>query len=200
MKPDPRHTRIKQHLKEHPLKLVAWSGIVYRSTTLKHARSEQLTDGKGALTHAGRWNPPEKFRAVYFSLTPEASLAEVFQTANHYGIPSTSFRPRVIAGVQVQLKKIVDLRPDAKAISSVCSLKELLGEDWRNATDQGRMTLSQTLGSLLHASGIEGFLIPSAIGKGSDNLIIFNDNLHTDSHLEVLNAGELDENLKDSDH
>lgn len=197
MKPDPRHSRLKEHLKEHPLKTSAWSGVVFRSTSLKHARSKELIDGKGALTHAGRWNPPGKFRAVYFSITPEASVAEVFQTGNHYGIPSSALRPRLIAAVRVNFWQVADLRPDAKAVSAVCSLQELLGEDWRNAADQGRMTLSQTLGSLFHATGIEGFLVPSATGQGPGNLIIFNDNLHADSYLEVLGAEELDDALRD---
>lgn len=195
MKPDPRQKRLREHLKEHPLKVGAWSGFAFRSTSLRHGRSTQLLSGEGALTHAGRWNPPGKFRAVYLSLSPEASVAEVFQTAGKYGFAEGDLRPRLTAAVRVKLTRVADLRPDAKAVSAVCSLAELLGEDWRSAFDQARMTVSPTLGSLLASSGIEGFLVPSATGQGAGNMIIFNDNLQPGSSMEVCGANELDDAL-----
>jgi RES domain-containing protein len=152
-------------------------------------------DGKGALKHGGRWNPPEGFRTVYLALSPEAAIAEVFQIGNHFGFNQTSLRPRLIVAVRIRLQRIVDLRPDAGPISAVCSLAELLGENWRTAVDHGRMTLSQTLGSLLFTSGVEGFLVPSATGCGPGNLIFFNENKETGSTLEVLGGDELDQAL-----
>ena len=200
MKPDPRQNRLKTHLRDHPIHATPWAGLAFRAAALKHASPETLIDGKGAHKHGGRWNPPASFRAVYLALSPEAAVAEVFQTGSHYGFNVASLRPRVIVAVRIQLWNIVDLRPDAGPISEVCSLAELLGENWRIAADQKRMTLSQTLGSLFFAIGIEGFLVPSATGEGPGNLVLFNDNLLPDSSLEVLGGDELDQALRGPDH
>lgn len=192
----PRQKRLREHLHEHPLKLLSWSGVGFRSATLKHARSETLLDGKGALRAGGRWNAPACFRAVYLSLSPQTSVAEVFRTAGHYGFSAGDLRPRVIAAARVSLSRVVDLRPDGRALSAVCTLDELLGEDWRAANDSGRMALSQTLGGLLHQAKIEGFLVPSATGVDAGNLIVFNDHLLTDSVFEICEGHELDDWLK----
>lgn len=198
LKNHPRYKRLREHLAEHPLKVVAWAGTGFRSASLKHGRSETLLNGKGAFKTGGRWNAPASFRAVYLSLSPQTSVAEVFQTAGHYGFSAGSLRPRVIAAAEISLSRVVDLGPDGKALSAVCTLDELLGEDWRAANDKGRMALSQTLGALLHNSEIEGFLVPSATGEEAGNLIIFNDYLLPDSCFKIHGSPELDEWLKDN--
>ena len=53
-----------------------WRGTVYRFASIDYASKEDLVTGKGAMYHAGRWNPKGRFPAFYTSLTPETALAE----------------------------------------------------------------------------------------------------------------------------
>ena len=58
-----------------------WSGIVYRSTSVKYAKSADLLSGTGSQKSGGRWNPKESFKTVYSSTMPDTAMDETF--ANH---------------------------------------------------------------------------------------------------------------------
>lgn len=193
----PRQKRLREHLNENPLNVAPWAGTAFRSAALKHGRPEILLNGQGAFKAGGRWNAPASFRAVYLSLSPQTSVAEVFRAAGHYGFHAEDLKPRVVVAAEISLNRVVDLHTHQKALSAVCTLDELLGENWRAANDRGWNALSQTLGGLLHQSGIEGFLVPSATGESAGNLIIFNDHLLSDSRFRIHGSQELDEWLKE---
>lgn len=193
MESDPRHCQLAECLQRYPFEGAKWAGVCFRSVTLKHACPKSLIDGGGTLTGTGRWNPPGVFRGVYLALSPQAAVAEVFQTAGKFGFNRANLRPRVVAAIEVSLRNVADLRKKNEAMGSVCKMSELLSEDWRAANERGKATLSQSFGALMYTAGYEAIMVPSATGEGMGNLLIFNENMSRDSSMEVMNSSELDQ-------
>lgn len=173
-----------------------WQGIAFRAAPLQYSRVAKLLDGRGALRFGGRWSAPGTFRAVNLSLSQETAVNESNSNFAHYGLPADT-RPKVIAGVRLSLRKVLDLvAPDGLARERWLMLPSLLTEDWHEFNDAGCESMCQALGRAAHDHGADGLLVPSARIADTANLVFFPESLIDDASAEILGEDELDRWLK----
>jgi RES domain-containing protein len=137
--PNPRYEIFVVELKRTRPWFSEWSGIAFRAASLEFARAVKLLDGKGSLKFGGRWSAAKTFPAVNLSTTQDSALRESGANFDYYHLRSINVAPKVVVGVQLRLRKMIDLT-DSQGISQqpwLC-LKELLAEDWRKVNDAGR--------------------------------------------------------------
>src|SRR5437763_1682464 len=106
LKTNPAYKIFFENLATDPM--TTWRGIAFRAAPLQYARVAKLLDGRGALRFGGRWSAPGTFRAVNLSLTQETAVIESNGNFAHYGLPADT-QPKVIAGVRLSLRKVIDL-------------------------------------------------------------------------------------------
>lgn len=167
-----------------------WAGTVYRSCSVEYSRRADLLTGIGASRFGGRWNP-RGIRAVYASLTPETSMAEVLNTANYFGFGASSLMPRVFMGMEVSLAQVLDLTVGQTRQRLGVSLVRMLAEDWRQVQQAGKEALTQQIGRAAMETGLEGIIVPAAPEPTTRNLVWFPDNLQGASRVVVCNADKL---------
>lgn len=169
---------------------VPFADTIFRSVSVRHARLSDITSGEVSFRSGGRWNPPG-IRANYGSLTPETAMAETLASARYYGIPVHTTMPRVFVAMHAKLSRTLDLcDPKLQKIARFSS-HTLVKSDWRAEVDAGAMPITQTIGKLAAANGLEAMLVPSAASSGQMNLVTFVDNLLSGSQLQLLSPEEL---------
>ncbi len=139
-----------------------WDGTVYR-----HMFGSQLP--VRANTGGARWNEPNQ-AAIYTSCERETALAEA-----EYYISLQPLRPRAkrtLFTVHVSLKDVIDLTA-AGLLTRLGVTDEVLA-----ALDH---TPCRTVGAAVNWLGYNGLLVPSARRRGGTNLVIYQQNLSTDS-------------------
>lgn len=171
---------------------VPWSGVAYRSASVRYANRDDFLTGAGARILGARWNSPESFATVYLSLTPETATTEALAHHRHFGLPVETALPRVLASVRVSLQRVLDLT-DVRARRSLgVGRGTLLDEDWRGANAGGTEAITQALGRLAWEAEWEALLVPSAAQPGGTNLIVFPGNLSPpESYLIIINREQL---------
>lgn len=167
-----------------------FAGVLLRSTSIEHARIEDLLNGEGARRFGGRWNPVG-LAAVYGSTTPETALAEALAHCRYYGIPVQQALPRVFVAIDVRLQAVLDLtRGDIRRRLGV-AFRRMVGVDWRCEMHDGAMPLTQRIGRAAAEAGLEGLLVPSAAERRGVNLVVFPQNLRNGSAIAVIEAHRL---------
>jgi RES domain-containing protein len=187
---DPGFGQLIKRLERLKPLAVPFSTIGYRSTTPEYAKEKDILSGVGSKLHGGRWNP-RGIIAVYLSLSPETAMKEALSHFNYYGLPPKNAMPRVFVAIQVQLQNVLDLTDGAIRQRIKLSKKRLLSTDWRKKMATGRGTLSQMLGSAVHASGFEALLVQSAEDVAGKNIVIFPDHFHKSSRFYLLDPVKL---------
>lgn len=165
---------------------IPWKGVIYRAASPQYATSKDLVTGIGAMTVGGRWNPPGAFPTVYGSLEPETAFAEALAQHRYYAIPVHLALPKVIAAIHVRLSRVLDLSDQRVSSVLLVGPPTLADLDWRRTSDSGIEPQTQALGRAIHHAGWEASLVPSAARKGSQNLLIFPDNLAATSSIRGL--------------
>lgn len=193
-KPNPRYDIFRGELGKLERPFVKWKGIAFRAAPLEYSRLAKLLNGLGSLRFGGRWLAAGTFPAVNLSLTQEGAIDESGATFSYYNFSAQDVKPKVIVGIRLLLKKVVDLRKLRD--DEWLSLDELLGEDWRKINDSGYESQSQALGRAIHSLGTEALITPSARVEGVDNLVFFPGSITYSSNIEVLGKEELDRWLK----
>jgi RES domain-containing protein len=161
------------------------SPVSFDGEVVRHIAPGYLPlSGEGARIHGGRWNPPDSFPTLYTALTRETMLAELERAARRQGLRVADLLPRVEVRYGVSLHRVLDLR-DAEALARV-GLRpgDLASDDWTNC---------QVVGDTAHHAGLEGVLAPSA--ASGDVLVLFLDQVGSDSTLEVRSSGPLSPRL-----
>ena len=138
-KPHPNYDRILHAVKSLAAHACALRGVWYRCVETSFAH--EIISGEGAQKHGARWNPIGSFRTVYLSETPETALQEYLARARRMKWPDHKSLPMVMAGVEVSLRRVLDLR-----VSEVASVIEPLlkaeHQHWR-AIQSRREAVSQ---------------------------------------------------------
>jgi RES domain-containing protein len=183
--------RLKTRLQNLLSHALSWSGVCYRSASIKYANSNDLITGIGSLKSGGRWNPLGSFPTVYLSRELDTAFKESFAHLSYYGYKPHQALPRTFAAVQVSFQRILDLTDPAVLKRLKVSRRSLLLLDWRMIQDAGGEALTQALGRLSREVGFEGLLTPSAAAKGGANLIYFPDVLLAASQAVILNSSAL---------
>ncbi len=167
--------------------VVEWQGTTYRFASRNYADLTHFTDGEGARRNGGRFTPIGGPRTVYLSLDRATATAELDSWYEHYGVPDTAFQPRVLAAVGVSSGLLLDLSAP-ETLAGLGLTAAALAEEWRPASDTGRVAPGQTFGRLVYEAGYEGVRFPSARRESGINLALFPDNCRDGSHALMLNS------------
>lgn len=162
----------------------------FRSAGVKYANEGDLISGSGASYNGGRWNPPG-VKAIYASLDPVTAVKESYQEFLKYGFKVQHIRPRVMAGVKLNVKCLLDLTDGGIRRKLDFSLGDLTGEDWHAIQSGGDESWTQAIGRGALLAGFEGLLAPSARDRNGKNVVIFPDNLASTSAVELMATDEL---------
>ena len=170
---------------------VEFSGPVFRSAGVKYANEDDFLSGEGAAHNGGRWNP-RKIKAIYASVNPVTATRESYQQFAKFGFKDEFIKPRVMAGANVELNRLLDLT-DRKIRSKIgFRLDELLREDWHSIQLAGEESWTQAIGRGAHNLGFEGLIAPSAQDRpDGKNIIIFPEKLEKDSKVTLIAKNEL---------
>ncbi|MSR59699.1 MAG: RES domain-containing protein [Planctomycetaceae bacterium] len=158
--------------------------VAYRSCTPQYATEPDLLSGDGSRKVGARWNPPG-IAAVYFSLSPEAALAETLAYFRYYGFPIAQAMPRVFVALTIRLSAVLDLTNGRVRRRLQISETSMLKSDWRKIASTGAVPLTQLVGHAAYAAGWEGLRVRSAAHPDGVNLVVFPTNVHAGSALEL---------------
>lgn len=161
--------------------LVPWDGDCWRFQAITHPHGREILNGKGAMTHGGRWNTPRSFPVVYGSTSEAVAMEESKANDRYFGIPSR--KARLFVCISLELERVLDLT-DARTMKLLNLVaRHLKAEDWRKINADGHESLTQCVGRAAHMVKTEGLLAPSASVKGGVNLACFLGNLSSGSSL-----------------
>lgn len=183
-KPHPNYSRILSAVKPLAAHARLLNGVWYRCVETSFAH--EIISGEGAREHGARWNPVGSFRTVYLSDTPETALQEYLARARRMKWPDHQSLPMMMAGVEVNVRRVLDLR-----VSEVAAVIEPLlkaeRQHWRSIQSK-REAMSQAIGRATREAGLQGLFAPSQQVNGGLNLVLFPDKL---SRLDRLSAPNL---------
>ncbi len=169
---------------------VKFKGVAFRSAGVKYASEGDLISGSGASYYGGRWNPPG-VKAIYASLDPTTAVKESYQEFIKYGFEGHNIKPRVMAGVKLNLERLLNLT-DARIRRKLgFRLDELTAEDWHAFQSSTGEPWTQAIGKGALRAGFEGLLAPSARDQNGTNAVIFPENLASKSTVVLLEKEEL---------
>lgn len=195
--PNPRYDAFLVELQNLGRPFSKWRGILFRASCLPYAQTAKLLDGKGSLTHGGRWSAAGTFSVVNLSTAQEAAIAESGASFTYYNFAPSDVRPKVILAVRANFSKVLDLvAPKSLRTKTWLELDKLLAEDWHKVNDAKHESQSQAFGRAAHAIGAEALLVPSARVPGGMNLVYFPQSLARGSKVEILGENDLNRWLK----
>lgn len=119
----------------------------------------------GSLLYFGRYSNKE-FPVLYIADSEEACKAEQARKTK----TKTKFTCK-ITKLNIKLSKIIDLMSEKNRKILNIQKDDLVDDNWE---------LTQHIATLVYQKGYEGFLVPSATGKGK-NVILFPDNFSKNS-------------------
>jgi RES domain-containing protein len=181
IKPHPNYSRIALAVKSLEFHGQPLSGIWYRCVEASFAN--EIISGQGARMHGGRWNPIGSFRTVYLSNTPESALQEFLARARRMKWPDHKSLPMVMAAVEVNVRRVLDLR--VREVSAVIApLLKAERAHWRSVQSR-REAVSQAIGRALCEAGFQGLVVSSQQVKAGTNLVLFRDNLGRQDKLSA---------------
>ena len=195
--PNPRYDAFLVELQNLGRPFSKWRGLLFRASCLPYAQTAKLLDGKGSLTHGGRWSAAGTFSAVNLSTAQEAAIAESGASFTYYNFAPSDVRPKVIVAVRASFSKVLDLvAPKGLRTKTWLELDKLLAEDWHKVNDAKHESQSQAFGRAAHAIGAEALLVPSARVPGGMNVVYFPQSLARGSKVEILGENDLNRWLK----
>ncbi len=163
----------------------AFSGPLFRFINPTYSKRAHIVDGVGALHAAGRWHPLGAMRLSYSATSPLTALAEALAQANYYNLPPARALPRVIVALQLDARRVLDLRLGEVRRTLRLSAATMQKTDWRAENQQGREAITQAWGRAFAAAGFEAVIVPSAADAAGANVLVFPDNLRAGSRFEV---------------
>ena len=166
----------------------AWSGVAYRSTSLRYANSGDLLSGLGSQLNGGRWNPIGCCEAIYASTMPDTAMDETLAHHRYYGLPIYTALPRVFCAINVRLTRVLPLIDGQVRRFLRVSYDRIIREDWRKEQDHGSEAVTQAIGRIAFATGVQALVVPSAASPHGEGLVIFPAN---GGSLDIINASEL---------
>ena len=165
-----------------------WSGVIFRSVSPQYARPNDILTGHGAYQAGGRWNAPGIY-AIYGSLEPGLAADESFNfLLRHFGWQSRDVPPRMLVGIRVSLRTVLDLT-NLKGVLTPLDMEHLLLEDWRKKNCEGKESRSQAFGRAV-TDLAEGILMPYHI-RNRKGTWSYPRSLKLESKIEVLGQGKL---------
>lgn len=183
-----KFTRILSNTQSDPLE-----GIAFRAVQEKYRESP--LSAVGSIRVGGRYNPKGMFEALYLAETAQSALSEVaFGITSGGKFINAPHSPYVVLSITFFLKKVLRLE---EQLARLGLFPEQLAMPWRPIQQSGGLALTQALGIVARATGLEGLVVPSRFSQSIHNLVVFVDNLEPTSSIEVVNpAGGLTARLE----
>ena len=122
---------------------------------------------------------------------PPEKCGKTDQEFIKYGFRDQQIRPRVMAGMKLNVKRLLDLTDAGIRRKLGFRLGELTGEDWHAVQSGGEESWTQAIGRGALLAGFEGLLVPSARDRHGTNVVIFPNNLASTSSAELMAKDEL---------
>ena len=144
-------------------------GHVYR--IVPRYLQDRVLNAEGSRLYGGRYNPKGEFGALYCGETPAICSAETRKATR-----GRALGPFILAEIHIEVHRVLDLTDPDILHALRIRREDLATPDWG---------LTQELGRLAHAAGLEGLLVPSAAVPGK-NLILFLDHLDPASALQLV--------------
>lgn len=148
---------------------IPYIGDVYRHV----AAGRHPLSGAGARSLGGRWNPPQSFATLYLADGKATVEAEFLRMARRQGLSPSSFLPRRLYRLEVELQAVVDLTGAQTLPGALADVD--FGSD--------NLAVTQAIGEAAQYLGREGILAPSAAGDGKV-LAVFIDRLMPESRVD----------------
>ena len=109
--------------------------------------------GEGARRLGGRWNPPDSFATLYTATDIPTVDAEFDRQLALARLRPESVRPRDLATIKVELRRVLDLRDPSVRSALGVNTEELLSDD---------PTIARAIGEAAQHLGYEAIVSPSA--------------------------------------
>ena len=109
--------------------------------------------GEGARRLGGRWNPPDSFATLYTAADVATVDAEFDRQLALARLRPESVRPRDLATIRVELRRVLDLRDPSVRSALGVNAEELLSDD---------PAITRAIGEAAQHLGYEAVVSPSA--------------------------------------
>lgn len=139
---------------------------------------EEALSTVGSLIYGGRYNPPREFGVLYLGEDEEVCWAEIRRRT---GSPEFLREPRVLAEVQVELERVLDLT-DEEVLRELGIEEDDLVKATGDEAEDYRLT--REIARAAREAGFEALKVRSVTSRGS-NLVIFTDKLSGSSRVEL---------------
>jgi RES domain-containing protein len=140
----------------------------------------------GSIRVGGRYNPKGVFETLYLAEIPEIALGEVgFSRSSGGKFETQPLSPYLILSVQVKLQQVIRLEDWLDELG--IDVEDLL-TPWRHLQNEGRLPLTQAIGTAALNVGLEGLIVPSRLRGEARNLVVFPSNLQVESSIEVFDT------------
>jgi len=167
-----------------------FDGVIIRSVATKYANKNDFFSGEGAAKTGGRWNRPG-ISAIYASLDVITTTHEAYQNLDTtFHFPMWAIQPRVMAGANAKLGKVLDLTNAEVCEEIGFTLNELKTEDWEAIQAGGEESWTQAIGRGCLQAGFHGIVVPSARNSEGKNIVVFTANLSS-GEIEILSPDKL---------
>ena len=186
----PTLEQLKSRLTKLQKMAMPFSETVFRSCTPKYASQSDLLTGEGSRQNGGRWNP-KGIAAIYASLTPETAMAETLAHYRYYAMPIEDAMHRTFVAIETHLNEVIDRRQGIVRQRIGISLNRILTVDWRKEVSAGNEPVTQRLGRAAYEINVEALIVPSAADPDGYNVLIFPDNLKSNSTIRLLHDDQL---------
>jgi RES domain-containing protein len=94
-------------------------------------------------------------------------MAETLWLYRRAGIPVEKAMPRLFVALRVSVSRALDLTIEGYLQRFGIDRNSLSADDWRSEQERGEAALTQTVGRVALATGIEAMLVPSLIVGGA---------------------------------
>lgn len=183
----PESDRLRKAIRQVSSLDRSWVGAAYRVASVARSNEADLLSGEGSRIWGARWNPPGSFRTVYLSLEHSTAMAEYLAQNRRQGLPDHAAMPAVTAGVNLNLRRVLDLNDRAvRRALRLTRTSMTSGSHDPSPVEQ----LTQAVGRLAWSEGYEAILVPSAARLLSSNIVVFPDKLSPGQILPI-NADKL---------
>lgn len=173
--PHPESAQLERRMQRCLSQATAWTGEEFRAVTPEYANRKDVMSGEGSRQSGARYTPRGAFRAIYGSLDMETALAEMLTHHRRQGLPDSEALPLTFVALSINAQRVLDLTRGEIRRQLVVSTKRLTGEPWRTLQNAGQEALTQAIGRIARACGLQGLLVPSAARARGVNLVLFPD-------------------------
>jgi RES domain-containing protein len=136
-------------------------------------------NGEGARRLGGRWNPPDSFATLYTASDIATVDAELDRQLALARLRPESVRPRDLASVRIELRRVLDLREPTIRQALGVELEDLVADD---------PAITRAIGEAAQHLGYEAIVAPSAAGGPGHVVAVFLTNRSPESIIEVISV------------